>query len=352
MVGGQAPRRPAEFASHSDGNGQRQVMRSLFIGVFFFLPLAATGAPTAVYVVAGQSNAVGALGSYGVPPDVTYPIASPYYYSVTAGTQLLDGRQDAVTTLWSTGGVELLVAGLPNAAIVKVAANGTSVAVEWNHDYAESWSHRLLAKTHQALDSLPDAYLAGVVWVQGEADASVWERAYNYGDRLMQLVDLFAAEFGETPWYYNQLNSGVNLGWKELLRSEQARLDNLPGMTMINVDDLPLGPDHLHYGPDSMVAMGRRFVEAIAADQDPLADWRRSFGLGDDGDFNGDGITDGADFLAWQRGASVTNVPEPTKSTLVVLLLAISIPCRFTALTAQRPRAPRRRRFRHAAELR
>ena len=32
-----------------------------------------------------------------------------------------------------------------------------------------------------------------------------------------------------------------------------------------------------------------------------LAQWEGDFGINGDSDANGDGVTDGADFLAWQR---------------------------------------------------
>jgi endoglucanase len=63
-------------------------------------------------------------------------------------------------------------------------------------------------------------------------------------------------------------------------------------------------------------------------DGDDLGHWKTNFGVGNQADANGDGVTDGADFLVWQRNYhSTTNVflsvPEP--STTAVTLSALSV---------------------------
>lgn len=64
---------------------------------------------------------------------------------------------------------------------------------------------------------------------------------------------------------------------------------------------------------------------ADLADTSPLARWRRAFGLNANGDLDGDGDTDGRDFLQWQRqgsgAATVAAVPEPGA---IVCLLGLS----------------------------
>lgn len=57
-----------------------------------------------------------------------------------------------------------------------------------------------------------------------------------------------------------------------------------------------------------------------------LGQWRNSFGVDAGGDANGDGITDGSDFLAWQRSLGkgvlpappAASVPEPATATLLL----------------------------------
>jgi probable HAF family extracellular repeat protein len=72
---------------------------------------------------------------------------------------------------------------------------------------------------------------------------------------------------------------------------------------------------------------------ALLASLAALAAWRTSFGASSgtssQGDANGDGIVDGADFLAWQHGNLILNatgatVPEPSTLVLAFSLLALS----------------------------
>ena len=88
------------------------------------------------------------------------------------------------------------------------------------------------------------------------------------------------------------------------------------------------------------------YAAAQSADfnRDDLARWRDNFGVNALGDANGDGVTDGSDFLVWQRQftghpvlppATAGYIPEP--STLG--MLALSLPCLLnTAWRAERRR--------------
>jgi hypothetical protein len=65
-----------------------------------------------------------------------------------------------------------------------------------------------------------------------------------------------------------------------------------------------------------------------AVDAEDLVEWRGDFGMNDRSDADGDGDSDGADFLAWQRqlnasasGPFFTSVPE-TRSWIILAQLA------------------------------
>ncbi|MEQ8211283.1 MAG: pre-peptidase C-terminal domain-containing protein [Lacipirellulaceae bacterium] len=66
-------------------------------------------------------------------------------------------------------------------------------------------------------------------------------------------------------------------------------------------------------------------------DRDDLAQWRGDYGLNENSDANDDGLSNGLDFLSWQNEfgsgnsqvAASTSVPEPTASSLFLLLILI-----------------------------
>ncbi len=73
------------------------------------------------------------------------------------------------------------------------------------------------------------------------------------------------------------------------------------------------------------------FNEDTFVDHLDLAQWEGDYGLNDESDANGDGVTDGMDFLMWQeqRGqsaplvAAVATVPEPASALLMLVGLCV-----------------------------
>jgi len=75
------------------------------------------------------------------------------------------------------------------------------------------------------------------------------------------------------------------------------------------------------------------FDKDLNIDGNDLTKWEMSYGVDDGADANGDGISDGQDFLIWQQNAgtmaplSATSaaVPEPTTSALALAALCLVI---------------------------
>jgi arylsulfatase A len=72
-----------------------------------------------------------------------------------------------------------------------------------------------------------------------------------------------------------------------------------------------------------------KVVESDGTGNEYLTIWKASFGINADGDLDGDGDTDGADFLAWQRqpqqplplSPATSSVPEPTSAFLAACVV-------------------------------
>ncbi len=231
----------------------------------------ATAAPIDVFMFAGQSNAVGALGSYGLPSELVCPETVPFFYSVTNGETLLEG-QGPLTTIWSTGGPELSFAHAMyekgrRIAVVKVAANGTALDRDWSPPETSEWGQELAERTQVALAALIAAgdqpRIAGLIWIQGEADAVRLESASNYGRNLSGFVAALRSSLSsEFPVYISELHVGADVAYGQRVRDEQEQIGTVPGYNLIDVDDLTI-PDGLHYDQASSIALGERIAQRV-----------------------------------------------------------------------------------------
>jgi hypothetical protein len=301
---------------------------------------------TKVFILAGQSNATGNGFVPALNPGdavVAQPQNSLYQYLTT------DGETTEWAPLgprWETQvngyfGPELSFAqamerrlGEP-VAIIKVAFNGTTLDWKWKPSRNVLYPI-LVDKVLSALATFPGDYtLSGFLWVQGEGDANLLYEAEAYGDNLQALHAAITEDIGSMPFLYNQLHVNVARTFPEVVRENQASVQSA-NMWMVNIDDLSLGPDSVHFTTATHLELGRRFADMLlpSADfnndglvnGDDLPAWTASFGTARAGDGNSDGYSDGTDFLLWQRQLSnalsppAAPVPEPSAWILVVLM--------------------------------
>lgn len=113
----------------------------------------------------------------------------------------------------------------------------------------------------------PGAYLAGVVWVQGEGDAALEERALAYRDNLSAFIDRLRGEFGESVAVAvvalaANIPAGMEGGayhdhWGTVRAAQIGIAETVPGVTLIDpdvvlpatglIDPVAWARDHIHY---------------------------------------------------------------------------------------------------------
>lgn len=77
-------------------------------------------------------------------------------------------------------------------AVVKVAKGGASLAHEFNPEHGKRKLGRMIAHARLAReDGAPE--LRGLVWVQGERDAGVYEKSLHYAERFAGMVETVRA---------------------------------------------------------------------------------------------------------------------------------------------------------------
>lgn len=250
-------------------------LAALFVALS--IPAAACGTAAAAdpltFVLAGQSNMVGL--AYPVPaeaPDPSVSVLEP------------DGSwRPATDPLYPGGGVGPSIAfgdtiaaatGRP-VRLIPCAYSGTRIA-EWLPGYVAAGASdpaEYEACVTQTLAS--GARIDGVIFDQGETDAmlpewaNVW--AYQFGLFVADIRrDLGAA----VPVVFAQIGSGD--GWQHgtpgclgfcswaTVQAQQASVP-IPGVAMIQTNDLAAGSDNLHLTAAAYQTLGRRLAAAWLA---------------------------------------------------------------------------------------
>ncbi len=231
-----------------------------------------------VHFVIGQSNAVGGGNvanwdaSYGATsdPNVMYAHHSGTGTNQVEGWDIMQprrtGHTNSVVRRWF--GSEITFShqldGLQNQAIIKVANDATSLHTDWADggfmreryfDYAGDRVQELQQLGHSV-------NVASVVWIQGEADANNLENSQLYEERLWELRQSIETQFNDSDFLflYEQKHFELNRPFTDELRFSQDQYLSLDDQAiMIDVDDLNLSGDDVHFTAAMHQELGRRF---------------------------------------------------------------------------------------------
>jgi hypothetical protein len=317
-----------------------------------------TTAQVKVFIIAGQSNAVGFTGdAKDLPASLREPFEDVLFWYDIGGRGVRPANDSHVrpqegTNTWvplrpqeefggrvafdkpnagftgkniTTGhGVELTLgrelAGRlsDDVAILKFAWNGTNLAstsglLDWNVNSQGEYYDSLVAETRTALSHLQTdlgttGTVAGFFWLQGGADAYPG-MAELYEANLLALVDAARDEWGHNlPVVLLQEHKDL-INWKhpvippieepyleEIRAAQQNVAAKAQLVQLVDVDDLPLTTDSNHFDSARLQLVGQRFAEAyMALVPEPPQ-----------GDFNQDGSVDAADYVVWRKGLGTT----------------------------------------------
>ncbi|MEN1680677.1 MAG: sialate O-acetylesterase [Planctomycetota bacterium] len=328
-----------------------------------------------VVLMAGQSNMVGGAWTRDVPPgqQVTFPEVM-YAHDSRSGSPpedwgpLQPRYNSAMTARRFFGpeigfGAEMVDNWVDNLAIIKLASGGSSLAEAWapGADLREDF----YAFVDQQLDGLTAAghtyTVNGFIWVQGSADAATFANANAYDENLAQFVSELEGRYGEVTTVINRYHADAARANVDVLRANQRIAGNLDSdVYVVDTDDLLLLSDDIHFSTEMHLEVGRRlaqrYLEARRLRGDYNRDgvingadftvWRDSLDsmsdLAADGD--GDGVVDLGDFRVWQEAirsagaasgsSAVEGQPTPEPASLGAVALAL------LAISARRGRRP------------
>jgi len=246
-----------------------------------------------VFVIAGQSNAVGYGATWQeLPADLHqssdtvmfwYLQGNPQHPLASNGWVPLSGVEHhslpvpgSELSIGPTAAAELR----SRIAIIKVAFNGTALAqvegMDWNVQSGNELLDQLINEVRRALSHMPKrtkGRLAGFFWMQGESDArSASEQpgmSLLYRQNLEALIEEVRLKFDklDLPVVIARIavpevdTRGRHFAYRDTVReAQQAIAEADRYVALISTDDLPRQPDDLHFTAQGQWEMGKRFI--------------------------------------------------------------------------------------------
>ena len=143
--------------------------------------------------------------------------------------------------------------------LVPVAVGGTGID-RWVEG-GDLWSNAV-ARTRIALKS---GTLKGILWHQGESDASSAKRTPLWEGKFKSMIESFRREFGPVPFVAGELGRYLNerkTRWREI-NAQLHRLEGVVrGYRVVSSEGLTPKSDNVHFDTPSLREFGRRYAEA------------------------------------------------------------------------------------------
>ncbi len=235
-----------------------------------------------LYVIAGQSNAVG--GAHVNDLGTNYSGYTATYASVTQVIKVASvaspaWEDTAAASLAPRGGIRLgvelsmgrdLDAKYPGRVkILKMAVSSAGLNDHYLPSAAALSGHsdNLYTETVAeiiAQETALTARFAGFIWIQGNDDAGTSAKASAYAANMRTLHSALAASLPgrNFRFVFDQLPSFVDAPYTSTVRSQQATIALDPRFTMLTTDSYK-GRDTDHYDAPSFIELGRAFARAL-----------------------------------------------------------------------------------------
>jgi hypothetical protein len=305
--------------------------------------------PVQVYLLAGQSNMDGGGFVTGLPPALQLAQTDARLY--WSGRGLWQGLSPA--SYWSGSGGEYFGPEVTfgramqdatpggTVAIIKHAVGGTNLAECWYPGAFRTDANQgrcyadFLATVDAALAELDgagqDYEIAGMAWMQGEADATVSAYAVAYGDNLANFISRVREDVSAStmPLAMGLIDCQAHCSFRDVVRAEQqTTADGDARVFAVETEDLPQNADALHFDASGQRTLGERLAAALLSTAQPQTpqpaflfdgqtrsqytgnflvgytfDVDREITVTDLGtlDYTGDGLSDGSTVAIWDE---------------------------------------------------
>jgi hypothetical protein len=257
-------------------NRKKIIQNSLVLVLFSFFT-SHLSAQELVFILAGQSNMSGQGNSVELPPS---------YQRVPSNIEFYYNGYKAPLNRFRHFGPEIgfaheIARHFPHTKIklIKFAVGGTSLFA-WDPQWTASKARltrnasagplfKKLIKTIKIQFNEETSKLAGVLWMQGEADAKYPNAAKQYANNLNRFVNALRVELKSpnTPFIMGSIHPPINLfpATPVVQQAQKTAASRIRNLRLINTADLTKRNDHLHYNTDGQLELGKRFAKAFVS---------------------------------------------------------------------------------------
>ena len=268
-------------------------LSALILGCFAIAAGVARAEHYEVFIVAGQSNCdgrgkaaelTGTLAKYAKPQadvliaysctELRGPIlASDGFQPLQPGWSVAPGKGKPAKLPSNTFGPELafgraMADQLPGkkVALIKFAEGGTSLAKDWNPDIKDRLYPAFLKFTEASLATLKTQghtfALRGMIWHQGESDASL--KAEEYQKMLTAFIGRVRTDL-KSPELPFGIGEVYDNGKRDSVRDAQkATAKEVKGTFFVPADKLKTFDMGTHFDAASQIELGQRFAAGMA----------------------------------------------------------------------------------------
>ncbi len=256
---------------------RKRSVKSSFVALILTFITAHVSAQEMVFILAGQSNMAGQGNSVELPAS---------YQKVPSNIEFYYNGYKAPLNRFRHFGPEIGFAHeisrqFPHATIklIKFAVGGTSLYAwdpQWTatrarltHNASAGPLFKKLIKTIKIQFNEKESKLAGILWMQGEADAKYPNAAKQYTNNLNRFVNALRLELKspDSPFIMGGINPPIRLfpATEVVQQAQKMAASRIRNLRLINTDDLSKRNDHLHYNTNGQLELGKRFAQAFVS---------------------------------------------------------------------------------------
>ncbi len=233
------------------------------------------------YILSGQSNAAGAPESSGLTPKQA---AITSGWGIFADGTAVDPAKkhvwcmgvepgfgaDATKFGPEVGFAQVMKPAFNTGLIIKFTAPGMGLEQYFlspSGGGAKEGYVRLLRTIRDAFNPA-NAYLAGVIWMQGETDATALNTANDYAKNLMCLISDLRRDtkYPSLRFVIGKIHTSPYWPFAYIVRATQDSVAKVcANVKDFETEDLALGADNAHFNAQSEYILGVRFAEAMLA---------------------------------------------------------------------------------------